>query len=89
MSPITVKRSDLVLHPDRKRVLARPFRLSSQERSAMICDQVMALSEGEVRTLLGQVEAEFEDRHVAIREFLNRQFDELRPWLRGADELST
>lgn len=89
MSPITVKRSDLVLHPDRKRVLARPFRLASRKRSAMICAQVMALSEDEVRTLLGQVEAEFGDRHVAIREFLSRQFDELRPWLLGEDELST
>jgi predicted GH43/DUF377 family glycosyl hydrolase len=89
MSPITVKRSDLVLHPDRRRVLARPFRLASRKRSAMICAQVMALPESEVRTLLGQVEAEFGDRHVAIREFLSRQFDGLRSWLLGEDKLST
>ena len=83
MSPVTVKRSDLVLHPDRRRVLARPFQLASRERAARICAQVMALPESEVRTLLEQVENEFRDRHVKTREFLLRRFDQLRPWLRA------
>jgi len=88
MSAVTVTRSDLVLHPDRRRVLARPFTLPSRQRSAKICAQVMALPETEVRTLLGQVEAEFGDRHVKIREFLVRRFEQLRPWLRAGEKLS-
>jgi len=48
----------------------------------------MALSEGEVRTLLGHVEAEFGERHVQIREFLRRRLEQVRPGLRIAQELS-
>jgi predicted GH43/DUF377 family glycosyl hydrolase len=88
MSSITVRRSDLVLHPDRTRVLARPFHPASRQRAAKICAQVMALPESEVRTLLEQVEAEFGERHVQIREFLMRRFDQVRPWLRVGQELS-
>ena len=59
MSSVTVTRSALVLHPDRRRVLARPFRPPSRQRGAKICAQVMALPEAAVHTLLKQVEAEF------------------------------
>ena len=34
MKPIDVKRSTVVLDPDRTRVLARPFRLMSDQRSS-------------------------------------------------------
>jgi predicted GH43/DUF377 family glycosyl hydrolase len=88
MSTVAVRRSDLVLHPDRRRVLARPFRIGSRQRVAKICAQVMALPESEVRALLGQVEAEFGNRHVAIREFMVQRFEELRPRLRDAENLS-
>jgi len=88
MRNVTVTRSDLVLHPDRTRVLARPFHPTSRQRSAKICAQVMTLPESEVRTLLQQVEAEFEERHVSIREFLRRRFEQVRPWLRAGQELS-
>jgi len=88
MRSITVTRSNLVLHPDRTRVLARPFHLTSRQRAAKICAQVLALPEGEVRTLLEQVEAEFGERHVKIREFLRRRFEQVRPWLRAGQKLS-
>jgi len=88
MSSITVTRSTLVLHPDRTRVLARPFHPSTYERAAGIGAQVMALPEREVRRLLRQVEAEFGERHVKIREFLRRRFEQVRPWLRAGQELS-
>ncbi len=76
-----LNRSNVVLYPDRTRVLMRPFQLSSTERAAKICAQVMALSESEVRALLEQVEAEFGGRHVKIRRFLRRRFEEVRPGL--------
>ena len=88
MSSITVTRSDLVLHPDRTRVLARPFHPASRQRAARICAQVLALPEGEVRTLLAQLQAEFGERHVKIDEFLTRRFEKVRPWLRAGPTLS-
>ena len=88
MRPITVNRSDVTLRPDRTRVLARPFNLTSRQRVSKICAQVMSLPENEVRTLLGQVEAEFGDRHVKIREFLRRRFDQVRSLLRTRQKFS-
>ena len=88
MSAPIVRRSDLVLHPDRTRVLARPFLPASRQRIGKICAQVMALSESEVTALLAQVEAEFGERHVQILEFLRRRFDHVRPWLRAGQEIS-
>ena len=88
MSAITVTRSSLVLHPDRTRVLARPFWPANRKRVGTICAQVMALPEREVRALLSQVEAEFGERHVQIREFLRRRFDAVRPWLRAEESVS-
>jgi predicted GH43/DUF377 family glycosyl hydrolase len=88
MSSVTVTRSDLVLYPDRTRVLARPFLPASRQRAAHICAQVMSLPESEVSALLRQVEAEFGERHVKIREFLTRRFEQMRPWLRVGEVLS-
>ena len=89
MSSITLRRSGLVLHPDRTRVLARPLQLTSRARAGRICAQVMALPESEVKTLLEQVEAEFGERHVQIQEFLRRRLDQVRPWMRAGQELSS
>jgi predicted GH43/DUF377 family glycosyl hydrolase len=88
MQSVTVKRSELVLHPDRTRVLARPFQPSNRHRAANIGAMVMALPESEVGTLLEQIEAEFGDRHVKIREFLRRRFEQVRPWLRSSQDFS-
>jgi predicted GH43/DUF377 family glycosyl hydrolase len=88
MSTITVTRSDLVLHPDRTRVLIRPLHLASRQRAGRICAQVMALPENEVLRLLEQVETEFAERHVQIRQFLRRRFDQVRPWVRTGEKLS-
>ena len=88
MRPIVVRRSGLVLHPDRTRVLARPLHLANRQHAAKICAQVLALPESEVRALLQQVEAEFGERHVQILEFLRRRFDQVRPLLRPGRTLS-
>ncbi|MBZ5640283.1 MAG: glycoside hydrolase family 130 protein [Acidobacteriia bacterium] len=88
MSAVTVRRSGLVLHPDRTRVLARPLHLASRQRIGKICAQVLALDESEVRALLEAVEAEFGERHIEIREYLRRRFDQVRPWLRAGQKLT-
>ena len=53
MTAIDVKRSKVILDPDRTHILARPFRLMSDQRSVKITARVMALAEADVHTLLG------------------------------------
>ena len=85
---INIKRTNVKLHPDRARVLARPFRLMSDQRSIKICARVMGLPESEVHTLLEQVRTEFGERHLKIDEFLRRRFDEVRLSLLPGQKLS-
>ena len=88
MKPIDVKRSTVILDPDRTHVLARPFRIMSDQRSVKISARVMALPESEVHTLLEAVRAKFGDRQLNIDEFLRRRFDEVSPHLLNGQKLS-
>ena len=88
MRAINIRRTNVILHPDRTRVLLRPFLLTYDRRAINLCAQVMALPEGDVHMLLLQVQAEFGDRHVKIDEFLRRRFDRVRPCLRTNEEPS-
>src|ERR1019366_9192430 len=81
MKTINLNRTIISLQPDRTRVLARPFRVMSDQRSVKICARVMALPESEVHTLLEEVRAEFGDRHPRVCEFLKRQFEQIKPYL--------
>jgi predicted GH43/DUF377 family glycosyl hydrolase len=76
-----VPRTNIVLHPDRTRVLLRPFLLQNEPRARTICAQVMALPESQVHSLWAQVQAEFGERHAKTREFLQRRFEQARPCL--------
>src|SRR6202008_462447 len=88
LKSVTVTRSDVVLRPDRTGVLVRPFHPSNRQRAANIGALVMALPDSVVATLLAQVEAEFGDRHVRVQDFLRRRFDQVRPMLRPASDIS-
>ena len=88
MKPINVHRTKITFYPDSKRVLLRPFHFMSGQRASEICARVMALSEEEVHTLLGQLWAEFDGRHKNIREFFRRRFEEVRPYLLSDRKLS-
>ena len=87
-SAAKVRRTSVTLHPDRTRVLIRPFNLASGERAGKICAQVMALSDREVHALAEQVQAEFGERHLKIREFLKRRFEHVRHSLRAGRRVS-
>jgi len=88
MQPIDVKRSTVILDPDRTHVLARPFRLMSDQRSTKISARVMALPESAVHTLLAGVRAEFGDRQIKIDDFLRRRFEEVSGCLLNGQKLS-
>jgi predicted GH43/DUF377 family glycosyl hydrolase len=88
MKPLTVKRTNVTLYPDRTRVLLRPFQSMSDQRAITICAEVAALPECEVHVLWEQMLAEFGERHPKIREFFRRRFEEVRPYLLAEDKLS-
>jgi hypothetical protein len=88
MRATNIRRTNVILYPDRSRVLLRPFLLTYDRRAIRLCAQVTALSESDVHTLLQQVQADFGDRHVKIDEFLRRRFDRVRPCLRTNEEPS-
>ena len=77
-----------MLHPDRTRVLLRPFLLPNDPRAVRICGEVMALPESEVHTLWEEVKAEFGERHAKTDAFLQRRFEQVRPCLRPGQKLS-
>lgn len=81
MKPVTVERTHLTLYPDRARVLLRPFHAMSDQRAITICAEVAALPESQVHALWEQMLAEFGERHLKIREFFRRRFNEVRPYL--------
>ncbi|MBI3853123.1 MAG: glycoside hydrolase family 130 protein [Verrucomicrobia bacterium] len=85
---MNVKRTNVMLLPDRARVLVRPFNPTSEQRAIKICGRVMALSESEVHTLLEQVLADFGERHLKIRAFLKRRFEQVRGYLLTDQKLS-
>jgi predicted GH43/DUF377 family glycosyl hydrolase len=88
MKTTQIKRTNLVLRPDRTRVLLRPFLQTNDRRAVRILAQVMALPESKVHALWEQVQAEFGNRHAKIGEFLQRRFEQVQPHLRAERKLS-
>jgi len=78
MKNINVKRTGVTLNPDRSRVLVRPFRLATNQRTTNICARVMALSENEVRELLAEVMTEFSERHQQTKDLLKSGFERVK-----------
>ena len=88
MKSISVERSQVTLHPDRSRVLLRPFLGPWDARAARICAQVLNLSEREVHAVWRQVEMEFGGRHTRTAEFLQGRFEQVRTCLPTNGRLS-
>src|SRR5438093_849244 len=89
MKAVSLQRTSLLLRPDPARVLIRPFVPSTDQRCIKICARAMGLSDADVRAQLDQVMAEFDVRHLEIRQFLRRRFDQVRQYLLTDQKLST
>src|SRR5689334_17045334 len=88
MNSIQVKRSKLLLHSARNRVLIRPFNVTTEERAVKICARASVLPEEEVRQVVNQMLAEFNERHLKIRTFLMQRFEQVRHWIPSDKEIS-
>lgn len=91
MPEIPVRRLPLILGPNPRRVLLRPFIPSlivkpfaptePNPRVVSIFSRVMMLSDEEVRAKLEEVLAEFDERHQRIRDIFAERFEQIRPLL--------
>jgi predicted GH43/DUF377 family glycosyl hydrolase len=75
------QRTGIVLHPDPKRVLFRPFFPGNGERAVKVIARVIALSEEDCHRELLQVLRDFEGRHMRLVHYFQRRFQENRAHL--------
>ncbi len=82
------ERTGILLKPDPKRVLFRPFDPHTEERALKIVARVMTLSETDVDTEVGRIFEEFHDRHLRLPEFFLKRFEQNRRYLLTDQNLS-
>ncbi len=85
---IYIRRSSVIIEPDLKRVLLRPFTPGDSQRVARIIERIMSLTEEETGSLLAQVSIEFRERHQYILRLFLERFEQVREMLPPNTELS-
>lgn len=83
-----LERTGIVLSPNNKRVVFRPFDPPGDERKLRIIARLSTLSEAEVDTLLQEVFEEFHGRHQRPKEYFLRRFEAMRRHLLTDAEVS-
>lgn len=81
-------RTGIVIGPDPRRVLFRPFNPHTEERALKIVARIMAMPESEVETEVEQIFEEFHDRHLGLPEFFLRRFEQNQRYLITDQRLS-
>ncbi len=76
-----VNRTGIVLSPNNRRVVLRPFELSSDDRKLRIIARVSTLAEDEVDAQVSHVFEEFHGRHQRAREFFLSRYKAIRHYL--------
>lgn len=71
-----VTRTEIVIRPDPTRVFYRPFNVG-HERTVKILGRILALSDEEVQAEYRRVMAEFSDRHLKLKKFFIKRFEQL------------
>lgn len=83
-----VKRTGIVLSPNKQRVVLRPFQPPGDDRVLRVIARVCTLSEREVDSQLAHVMEEFHGRHQKPKAFFEWRFHELRHHLLTDNPLS-
>ncbi|QDU98941.1 glycoside hydrolase family 130 protein [Lignipirellula cremea] len=76
-----LERTGIVLSPNSKRVVLRPFAPSSDERKLKIVARLATLSDAEVDAQLHEVLESFHGRHIKPQEFFLRRFETAKRFL--------
>lgn len=75
---MALNRTGIILSPNNRRVVLRPFVPPSDDRTLRIIARISTLSEDEVDAQLRHVLEEFHGRHQRPREFFVRQYEAMR-----------
>lgn len=78
MTPVHLRRHEIMLLPESARVLIRPFIPSEEHRITAIIGRALAFSEEEVELKLQDVHQEFNSRHYDIEDLLQEHFNKVR-----------
>ena len=78
----------VVLWPDNKRVVVRPFISMDPTRLQHIIARALALSEPETEKQLSLIRADFSERHIDLDKSWLRHFDKVRAQIPGAETIS-
>ena len=81
-------RTRIVIKPDYKRVLYKPFNIMSEERIIKIIGRILTLSEKEVNKELKNVMSDFEERHQRLWIFYLNRFEQMKKYLLTDQQLS-
>jgi predicted GH43/DUF377 family glycosyl hydrolase len=85
---IQVRRSNVIIEPDLRRVLLRPFTPGDSQRVARIIERILWLTDEQVRSLLAEVSIEFSERHQNIRKLFLERFEQVREMLPAGAQVS-
>jgi predicted GH43/DUF377 family glycosyl hydrolase len=78
----------ILLRPDNKRVVVRPFIPIHPTRVEDIIARALALSEQETEKQLSLVKADFSERHIDLDKSWLRHFDKVRGHIRNSETIS-
>ena len=76
-----IKRTGILIKPNPKRVLYRPFHPYGEGRTLRVLARIVTLPEAEVERQLKQVLNEFEGRHQKLTDFFLKRFEQVQPYL--------
>jgi len=82
-----VARTNIVIKPDAKRVLLRPFDLGDEQRVAKVVRRVTALDDQQVKGELENILAGFDGRHRNVEERFRQRFEGITRLARVDDNL--
>jgi predicted GH43/DUF377 family glycosyl hydrolase len=81
MSPVTLRRHEIMLVPQSARVIIRPFVPSGVQRITTIIGRALALSEEDTARDLEAVRQEFDSRHLDIDSPLLANYEKVVPYV--------
>jgi predicted GH43/DUF377 family glycosyl hydrolase len=81
-------RTGILIKPDHTRVFFRPFNPTAENRSMKIMARILVTPEEQVEEEISQVLLDFGERHLKVREFFLKRFDDVRQYLLTDQPLS-
>jgi predicted GH43/DUF377 family glycosyl hydrolase len=82
------ERTGVIIKPDPKRVMFRPFDPHNEERALKVIARVMTIPDDEVDAEVARILREFDDRHLRLPDFFLKRFEHNQRYLLTDQPLS-